>query len=138
MVDIRTNSTKNLSWWLRALWPISVHAVKVLLITVAHVITGAKYPTWNWGVIEICTHDLFIALASDTISKNKLNQKLKLRSHVYILMRVLVNLNLQHTFGPFNPYLVIKIFYILWEFLLLIREFSKGRVISESCIWCCL
>ena len=56
----------------RALWAWSVDATQVSLIP------GAKYSTAKGGVDGIRTHDLFVTLALDTMTKDQLNQKLKL------------------------------------------------------------
>ena len=44
----------------------------------ASLIPGAKYSTEKGGADEIRTRDLFVTLALDTMSKDQLNQKLKL------------------------------------------------------------
>ena len=46
--------------------------------TQASLIPGAKYSTEKGGADEIRTRDLFVTLALDTMSKDQLNQKLKL------------------------------------------------------------
>ena len=56
----------------RALWAWSVDAAQASLIP------DAKYSTEKERVDEIRTRDLFVTLALDTMSKDQLNQKLKL------------------------------------------------------------
>ena len=46
--------------------------------TQVSLIPSAKYSTEKGGVDELRTRDLFVTLALDTMSKDQLNQKLKL------------------------------------------------------------